>query len=102
METILWMNWTMDSFLSSILYPLSLSSGSWLPAGDLVALTAALIRWAPRLGLVDYPSDRKVHTRPTPRGGGLAIFAAVSVVFPLSSKTPLSLLSSYRLLALAT
>lgn len=42
---------------------------SWL-------LTALLIRWAPRLGLVDYPSERKVHTQPTPRGGGIAIFAA--------------------------
>ncbi len=45
---------------------------SWL-------LTAFLIRWAPRLGLVDYPSERKFHTRPTPRGGGLAIFAAILV-----------------------
>jgi UDP-GlcNAc:undecaprenyl-phosphate GlcNAc-1-phosphate transferase len=45
---------------------------SWL-------LTTALIRWAPRLGLVDYPDERKVHVRPTPRGGGLAIFAAVSL-----------------------
>jgi UDP-GlcNAc:undecaprenyl-phosphate GlcNAc-1-phosphate transferase len=40
-------------------------------------LTALLIRWAPRLGLVDYPSGRKVHTRPTPRGGGLAIYLAM-------------------------
>jgi UDP-GlcNAc:undecaprenyl-phosphate GlcNAc-1-phosphate transferase len=45
---------------------------SWL-------LTALLIRLAPRLGLVDYPSARKVHTRPTPRGGGLAIFAAATL-----------------------
>jgi UDP-GlcNAc:undecaprenyl-phosphate GlcNAc-1-phosphate transferase len=29
------------------------------------------------LGLVDEPNARKVHTRPTPKGGGLAIFAAV-------------------------
>jgi UDP-GlcNAc:undecaprenyl-phosphate GlcNAc-1-phosphate transferase len=42
---------------------------SWL-------LTALLIRWAPCLGLVDYPNERKVHTQPMPRGGGLAIFAA--------------------------
>src|SRR5579885_3733096 len=48
------------------------------------ALTALLIRWAPRLGLVDYPSERKVHTQPTPRGGGLAIFTAVSLV-PLAA-----------------
>jgi len=40
-------------------------------------LTALLIRLAPHLGLVDQPSDRKVHSRATPRGGGLAIFLAV-------------------------
>jgi UDP-N-acetylmuramyl pentapeptide phosphotransferase/UDP-N-acetylglucosamine-1-phosphate transferase len=51
---------------------------SWL-------LTALLIRWAPRLRLVDYPNERKVHTRPTPRGGGIAIFVAVIAInYPLS------------------
>src|SRR5690349_14856811 len=62
-----------------------LFSLAWLFGCPLViswVLTAILIRWAPRLGLVDYPSDRKVHTRPTPRGGGLAIFIAV-IVSPL-------------------
>jgi UDP-GlcNAc:undecaprenyl-phosphate GlcNAc-1-phosphate transferase len=39
-------------------------------------LTALLIRWAPRLGLIDHPAARKVHTRPVPRGGGLAFFLA--------------------------
>jgi UDP-GlcNAc:undecaprenyl-phosphate GlcNAc-1-phosphate transferase len=34
-----------------------------------------MIRLAPSLGLVDIPSARKVHTRPIPKGGGLAIFA---------------------------
>jgi UDP-GlcNAc:undecaprenyl-phosphate GlcNAc-1-phosphate transferase len=43
---------------------------SWL-------LTWLLIRLAPRLGLVDHPGARKVHTQPTPRGGGLAIYAAL-------------------------
>ncbi|MHB1423611.1 MAG: glycosyltransferase family 4 protein [Gemmataceae bacterium] len=56
-------------------FPLAMS---WL-------LTALLIRWAPRLGLVDYPSERKVHTHPTPRGGGIAIFIAVTAIsYPLS------------------
>src|SRR5579884_1789066 len=41
-----------------------------------LALTALLIRLAPRLRLIDLPDPRKVHTRPTPRAGGLAIFAA--------------------------
>ncbi len=55
-------------------------------------LTAILIRAAPRLGLVDYPGDRKVHTRPTPRGGGLAIAAAVFVGSAFLSAPPLVLL----------
>ncbi len=56
------------------LFPLPLAL-SWI-------LTDWLIRLAPRLGLVDYPSERKVHTQPTPRGGGLAIFIAVSLIPP--------------------
>jgi UDP-GlcNAc:undecaprenyl-phosphate/decaprenyl-phosphate GlcNAc-1-phosphate transferase len=53
---------------------------SWL-------LTALLIRWALRLGLVDHPNARKVHVTPIPKGGGLAIFAGFSVAsffLPLS------------------
>jgi UDP-GlcNAc:undecaprenyl-phosphate GlcNAc-1-phosphate transferase len=56
-----------------------------LPALSLLAavlaglVTALLIRWAPRLRLVDHPSRRKVHTRPTPKGGGLAVYLAVAV-----------------------
>jgi UDP-GlcNAc:undecaprenyl-phosphate/decaprenyl-phosphate GlcNAc-1-phosphate transferase len=56
-----------------------LASLAWLfglPLAISWLLTALLIRWAPRLGLVDHPNERKVHTRPTPRAGGLAIFAA--------------------------
>jgi UDP-GlcNAc:undecaprenyl-phosphate/decaprenyl-phosphate GlcNAc-1-phosphate transferase len=51
---------------------------SWL-------LTLILIRWSPRLGLVDQPNERKVHTQPTPRGGGLAIYISLvlaAVAFP--------------------
>jgi UDP-GlcNAc:undecaprenyl-phosphate GlcNAc-1-phosphate transferase len=33
------------------------------------------------LGLIDLPNERKVHTEPTPRGGGLAIWLAVVGVF---------------------
>jgi UDP-GlcNAc:undecaprenyl-phosphate GlcNAc-1-phosphate transferase len=46
---------------------------SWL-------LTKLMIRWAPRLGLVDEPSQRKVHLRTIPLGGGVAIFAGVALV----------------------
>jgi UDP-GlcNAc:undecaprenyl-phosphate GlcNAc-1-phosphate transferase len=45
---------------------------SWL-------LTNALLRLAPRFGLVDDPNARKVHTRRIPRGGGLAIYAAMTI-----------------------
>jgi UDP-GlcNAc:undecaprenyl-phosphate GlcNAc-1-phosphate transferase len=57
-------------------------AAGWLFAFPLLLswlLTALLIRWAPRLGLVDYPSERKVHTSPTPRGGGLAVLAAAAI-----------------------
>jgi len=51
--------------LLAFLVPLAISFG----------ITSLMIRWAPALRLVDIPSDRKVHTRPIPKGGGLAIFA---------------------------
>ncbi|MCD6405371.1 MAG: undecaprenyl/decaprenyl-phosphate alpha-N-acetylglucosaminyl 1-phosphate transferase, partial [Planctomycetes bacterium] len=40
-------------------------------------LTTAMIRLAPRLGLVDEPSARKIHTKPVPLGGGIAIVLAL-------------------------
>jgi UDP-GlcNAc:undecaprenyl-phosphate GlcNAc-1-phosphate transferase len=53
--------------------------------------TALLIRLAPRLGLVDLPGARKVHTRPTPKGGGLAIYVAfllTALTFGLATPAP--------------
>ncbi|MEZ5944995.1 MAG: MraY family glycosyltransferase [Planctomycetaceae bacterium] len=44
-----------------------------------VAITAALRRWAVAWGLVDQPAERKVHTTPTPLGGGIAIFLATVI-----------------------
>ena len=38
--------------------------------------TAAMRRVSTKLGFVDHPADRKLHTKPTPLGGGLAILAA--------------------------
>src|SRR5438105_3727447 len=32
-------------------------------------------------GLLDLPSERKVHTMPTPRGGGLAVWFGVVGIF---------------------
>ena len=39
--------------------------------------TMLMRRLAPRLGLVDMPSSRKVHVEPTPLGGGIAMFVAL-------------------------
>lgn len=38
-----------------------------------VVITKTLIKQLPRLGLIDTPSSRRAHQRPTPRGGGIAI-----------------------------
>jgi UDP-GlcNAc:undecaprenyl-phosphate/decaprenyl-phosphate GlcNAc-1-phosphate transferase len=50
----------------------------------IVSLTVAYAvrRLAPGWGLVDRPGHRKVHTTPTPLGGGLAVFAGI--VLPLA------------------
>lgn len=40
-------------------------------------LTRALCRPGTRWHILDYPNERSLHTRPTPRTGGLAILAAV-------------------------
>lgn len=40
----------------------------------------AFMRWfSPRIGLIDQPAARKVHTTPTPLGGGLGIVAGFLV-----------------------
>jgi len=61
----------------------------WLLAGSIfpsmaVAWAAALVvrRYGPRLGLVDRPGHRKVHSTPTPTSGGLAIW--LGIVVPLA------------------
>lgn len=45
--------------------------------------TALMRRWAPKWGLIDQPADRKVHTAPTPLGGGIGIW--LGVVLPLAA-----------------
>ncbi len=45
---------------------------SWL-------LTALMIRLAPKIGFVDKPGHRKIHTNPKPLGGGVAIFLAIAL-----------------------
>jgi UDP-N-acetylmuramyl pentapeptide phosphotransferase/UDP-N-acetylglucosamine-1-phosphate transferase/glycosyltransferase involved in cell wall biosynthesis len=49
-------------------------------AAGALLLTPASMRLARLLGVVDRPNARKVHFRPTPRAGGLAIVAAMAAV----------------------
>jgi len=44
-----------------------------------VELIAAVREWAHRRALLDHPNERSLHSRPTPRGGGLGIVVAVLV-----------------------
>lgn len=59
---------------------------TWLILGAaipslIVSLIAAYVvrRFAPRWGLIDRPGHRKVHTTPTPLGGGLAVFSGIAL-----------------------
>lgn len=62
----------------------------WLISGAIMpsllvawAVGYLVLRKAPEWGLVDHPGERKVHTRTTPLGGGLAIWAGT--VVPLAA-----------------
>lgn len=58
--------------------------GAILPSFVVAWLAGFFVRaWAPRWGLVDRPGHRKVHTQPTPLGGGLAIW--LGMVAPLAA-----------------
>ena len=63
--------------------PLLLFVGATVLSSLLVSwcATFALRFLAPHLGLVDQPGHRKVHTNPTPLGGGLAIWIGVITPF---------------------
>lgn len=70
----------------------------FLTAAGISCGIARLIRcWAPALGLLDLPGDRKVHVTPTPRGGGIAIFLGFLV--PMVAIVVVCLMSSLRELA---
>lgn len=52
-------------------------------------LTAILCKVAPRWGLLDYPDPRrKLHARPTPVGGGVAIFLSLCLVLAANFALP--------------
>lgn len=48
-----------------------------LAFGVALLCTWFLIRFAPRLKLIDRPNERSSHMHPTPRGGGIALVVAV-------------------------
>ncbi|GAA4423681.1 MraY family glycosyltransferase [Bremerella cremea] len=56
-----------------------------LPGLIISLITTSLVRrWAPRLGLVDLPNERKVHITPTPLGGGIGIWTGLVVPFAIA------------------
>jgi UDP-GlcNAc:undecaprenyl-phosphate GlcNAc-1-phosphate transferase len=57
-------------------------AGTLLPSFLVACLVTAIMRGlAPRLGLIDQPAARKVHSTPTPLGGGVGIWLGVVLVF---------------------
>src|SRR5688572_21404888 len=58
-------------------------AGSILPSLLIALIATRLIRtYAPKLGLMDQPNaQRKVHTSPTPLGGGIGIWLGVVGTF---------------------
>lgn len=57
-------------------------------AGVAFAATPLVRRLSLRLGWIDHPSDRKVHPKPTPTAGGLAIYAGVIAGLAVSRALP--------------
>jgi UDP-GlcNAc:undecaprenyl-phosphate GlcNAc-1-phosphate transferase len=70
-----------------------------------MGLTPLVILAARRLNLMDAPSDRKIHSSPTPRIGGIAIFLAcclgLSACFFLQTMIPCMMLQEPRIIWLA-
>ena len=52
-----------------------------------VSLAELARRVAPRFGLVDKPGGRKAHRAPTPRGGGVAIWATMAIMLLAGAAT---------------
>ena len=87
-----------NQMLAASLLALS-ERGAGVPLRELalVGLTAAIITYfvtgpvrilASRLGAVAHPRERDVHTRPTPRMGGLAMYIGVIAAVILASQLP--------------
>ena len=57
-------------------------------AGVTFAATPLVRRLSLRLGWIDHPSDRKVHPKPTPTAGGLAIFVGIVAALIVARALP--------------
>jgi UDP-GlcNAc:undecaprenyl-phosphate GlcNAc-1-phosphate transferase len=55
------------------------AAGLVLAAGIVYAATILVVRYAHRLGAIDRPSARRVHTEPIPNWGGFAIFLGTMI-----------------------
>ncbi|MDF2458156.1 MAG: glycosyl transferase, family 4 [Nitrospira sp.] len=55
-----------------------------------VCLTEIVRRLASRVGAVDLPSDRKMHSHPVPRLGGVAVVGAIALTYAAAGLTGLS------------
>jgi UDP-GlcNAc:undecaprenyl-phosphate GlcNAc-1-phosphate transferase len=66
-----------DEMTDPLLLPiLGLAVGSFVVSW---VLTLLMIQIAPRIGFVDKPGHRKIHSNPKPLGGGVAIFIAFAL-----------------------
>jgi UDP-GlcNAc:undecaprenyl-phosphate GlcNAc-1-phosphate transferase len=66
--------------------PVLVGLGLMLASFALSAILCAIVRViAPRFGLVDRPGGRKAHKRPTPLGGGVAIWATMVMMLGLGA-----------------
>ena len=91
----------MDQFKNLLLLPLITSA--FISFG----VTPVVIKFAKKLGIVDYPQKNKqpkvIHTVPTPRGGGIPIFAALvaaSLVFLPFDKPMVGILAGALILVI--
>ncbi len=59
-------------------FPFNVYLASWLGAAGISALSLPLWRaWCRRVGLMDEPGARKIHARPIPLAGGLALLSGL-------------------------
>lgn len=64
--------------LTRMIGPLTMLAATFAGAFVIaLALTPAVLRFAPAVGAMDLPGGRKVHTAPVPRLGGVAVIVAV-------------------------